>query len=31
MPRTADQIIDFVISKGEEVSAVFEWAVRLIY
>jgi len=31
LPRTADQIIDFVISKGEEISDVFEWAVRLIY
>ncbi len=29
--KTADQIIDFVISKGEEISAVFEWTVRLIY
>lgn len=31
LPRTADQIIDFVISKGEEIGDVFEWAVRLIY
>jgi len=31
LPKTADQIIDFVISKGEEISAVFEWTVRLIY
>jgi len=31
LPKTADQIIDFVILKGEEISAVFEWTFRLIY
>ncbi|MBN2218966.1 MAG: hypothetical protein JW697_01675 [Kosmotogaceae bacterium] len=31
LPKTADQIIDFVTSKKAEISTLFEWIVRIIY